>query len=174
MKVHSLRRNGLVLLGAFLGSCALPSTPDHALPGGGAPLSPALKRDKVPPASAGAPSRDLDIVESNGGRQTLVEMYTQKVRQLEELGSSLRAKDQRVAAMESSNTELVAQNEELKQAAQKERSLREKLEQEIRSIQESLFAAAIKQAETEKELLQLRIAMKKSGKKEEKKEESHK
>lgn len=175
MKNHCSRGTGLGLLAAwFLGSCALPSTPDHALPGGGASLPPVLKREKVPPVGAKAPSRELDLADSSGGRLTLVEMYSQKVRQLEELSSSMRSKAQRIAALESSNAELAAQNEDLKQSVQKEKESRETLEKEVRSMQETLLAAAIKQAETEKELLLLRIAMKKPAKKEEKKEEAPK
>jgi len=144
-------------LWTLVGCSAVPLTfsptpePDYAV---GSSL-PMVKKHPVEKISA--PARELDVMDQSGGRLTLIEMHRKKIREVEDLKTRLRVKDQQIAASKASNEELLNQFEKLTKEREKETVSHEKLLKENREITTKLLNATFKQAQAERELLTFKI-----------------
>lgn len=143
---------------AVSGSCA--TTPLVSTIGGGASVvaqNAMLPGEKGVAVKGDSPSRELDLADTKTGRQTLVEMYRQRLREIDELKSSVRALEQQQGSLHINNQGLSTQVEELRTELKTEKQERERLQQENQELTARLLEGAVKQAEIERQLLQFKI-----------------
>ncbi len=148
-----------VLMVAVSSSCATPSL-ISTIGGNGSPVvaqNAMLPGEKGVAVKGDSPSRELDLADTKTGRQTLVEMYRQRLREMDELKSNLRALEQQQGSLHINNQELSSQLEELRTELKTEKQERERLQQENQELTARLLEGAVKQAEVEKQLLQFKI-----------------
>lgn len=119
--------------------------------------SASARRDKLPAVEASSPSRGLDTGDPTGGRLTLVEMHRMAMRENEGLKSDLRARDQQMAETSSSREAYRARSVELESEIQKMKKSYDETMKENQGLKTQLLEAAIRVAELEKELLQVKI-----------------